>query len=35
MLYFENKILYKEKGEAAGDSSEEEPYTLGKAPRGA
>ena len=30
MLYFENKILYKEKGEVP-EIGEEEPYTLGKA----
>lgn len=30
VLYFENKILYKEKGEVP-EIGEEEPYTLGKA----
>ena len=30
VLYFENKILYKEKGEVP-ELGEEEPYTLGKA----
>ena len=30
VIYFENKILYKEKGEVP-EKGEEEPYTLGKA----